>query len=150
MNPTAFLTLAVLCLSQFTSVAEVRLASLFQDGMVLQREMAVPVWGSAKAGEEVTVSFAGQTKSAKADQDGRWRLELESLVGSAEGREMKITGENEIVLKDVLVGEVWVCSGQSNMQMGVGGVPEVKALIPKAKQLADFRSEADGCIQGAG
>ncbi|YCM46737.1 sialate O-acetylesterase [Verrucomicrobiaceae bacterium 227] len=142
MNPTASLasTLAISILlgSQSTALAEVRLAPLFQEGMVLQRDMAVPVWGFAKAEEEVTVTFAGQTKTATADQSGHWNLRLDALTGSAEGREMKITGKNEIVLRNVVVGEVWICAGQSNMQMAVGSVPEIKALIPKAQQLRTF------------
>lgn len=83
--------------------------------MVLQREMKVPVCGTAKVGEGVSVSFAGQVVKTKADESGRWLLRLDPLLGSAEGREMVIVGENRIVLSDVVVGEVWICSGQSNM-----------------------------------
>lgn len=133
-------------LSQLSVLAEVKLASLFQEGMVLQRGMAVPVWGVAEVGEEITVTFGGQKKEAKADQSGHWRVELEGLAGSSDGQEMKVVGENEIVLKDVVVGEVWICSGQSNMQMGVGGVPEVKALIAKSKRLRTFEVKRMGAF----
>ncbi|MDB4142386.1 sialate O-acetylesterase [Akkermansiaceae bacterium] len=138
MNSPSALALSLLLASQSTSLAEVRVGSLFQNGMVLQREMAVPVWGLADAGEEVTVTFADQKKSTKADQNGKWLVRLDALEGSKEGRELKVSGENEMVLKDVVVGEVWICSGQSNMQMGPDGIPEIKALIPKAKQLSTF------------
>jgi len=135
---TSVLALSFLLASQLTTLAEVRLAPLFQTGMVLQREVAVPVWGSASAGEEVAVTFAGKTKGTKADQHGHWQIQLDALAGSAKGREMKINGANELVLEDVVVGEVWICSGQSNMQMGAAGIPEIQALIPKANQLRTF------------
>ncbi|MGI9239243.1 MAG: sialate O-acetylesterase [Verrucomicrobiales bacterium] len=100
--------------------------------------MAVPIWGNASAGEGVTVTFNGQTKRAKADRRGHWQVRLDALVGSNRGQELKVSGENQIVLNDVVVGEVWICSGQSNMQMGAGGIPEIKALLPKANQLRTF------------
>jgi sialate O-acetylesterase len=99
--------------------AAVTLGSLFQDHMVLQQSQAVPVWGTAAAGEEVTVAFAGQTHTATTAADGRWRLALEPLQATATPAEMTITGTNRIVLQDVLVGEVWVCAGQSNMSWGL-------------------------------
>ena len=89
---------------------------LFQDHTVLQREMPVPVWGTAEAGEPVSVSFAGQTKSTHADAGGRWRITLDPLKANATAAEMTIRGKNSaIAVKDVLVGEVWLASGQSNM-----------------------------------
>ena len=91
-----------------------KLAEIFQDGMVLQREKPVAVWGTAEAGERVTVTFAGQSVQATADADGRWLARLAPMAASAEGRELVANGA---VVKDVLVGEVWLCSGQSNMSM---------------------------------
>lgn len=96
--------------------AEVKLASIFGDSMVLQRDLPVPVWGWAEAGEDVTVTFGDQTKKANADADGRWQVKLEALKANAEGRTLRINGSNSIELNDVLVGEVWICSGQSNME----------------------------------
>lgn len=128
----SFFLLLAITLSAF---AEVTPSTMFGDGMVLQREMPVPVWGRATAGETVTVSFAGQAKATKADADGKWRVALDPLDASSAGRAMTIAGKNSVTLQDVLVGEVWVCSGQSNMQMGYGGVPELKALYPKAQKL---------------
>jgi sialate O-acetylesterase len=95
--------------------AEVKLPAIFADHLVLQRGKAVAVWGTADAGEEVSVSFAGQSKTATADKDGAWKVALDKLEASAEGRELKVKGKNEVAFKDVLVGEVWICSGQSNM-----------------------------------
>ncbi len=96
----------------------IEMGAPFHDNMILQREMDVPIWGWSKPGAEVTVEFAGQKVSAKAGADGKWMLKLKPLKASAEEREMLITdssGKKEI-LKGVLVGEVWMCSGQSNMQ----------------------------------
>ena len=95
--------------------ADVSLASLFQDHAVLQRDKPVPVWGWADPGEAVTVTFAGQEVKTVADAAGRWRLDLAPLPASAEPAEMVVVGRNRIVIGDILVGEVWLCSGQSNM-----------------------------------
>lgn len=95
--------------------ADVKLASPFTDHMVLQRDLPVPVWGWADAGEQVTVSFAGQKKSATTGVDGKWRIDLAPLATSAESRDFVVTGKNTLTLHDVLVGEVWLGSGQSNM-----------------------------------
>ncbi len=98
--------------------ANVQPNSLFSDGMVLQQGQGVPVWGSADSGERVTVEFRGQTVSAVADTDGQWMVRLKPLkVGDPSV--MTIRGENTIEIKNVLVGEVWICSGQSNMQWSV-------------------------------
>ncbi|MFZ4764077.1 MAG: sialate O-acetylesterase [Roseimicrobium sp.] len=99
--------------------ADVKLPAVFTDHLVLQRGKPVAVWGTADAAEEITVSFADQSKKATAGKDGSWKASLDKLEASAEPRELKVKGKNEIVLKDVLVGEVWICSGQSNMQWTV-------------------------------
>ena len=108
-----------MCLSLVLAV--VRLASPFTDGAVLQRDMKVPIWGTAAVGEKVTVSFAGQVQSAVAASDGKWRVDLEPLSACCEGRDLTVSSvdqsnnPNSRTIKDVLVGEVWLCSGQSNM-----------------------------------
>jgi len=103
-------------------IAEVKLASPFTPHLVLQRGMPVPVWGTADAGETITVRFAGRTKTATAGAEGGWRVDLDPLDTSAEGRSMTISGSataDPIVLADVLVGEVWLASGQSNMEFSM-------------------------------
>lgn len=90
---------------------------LFQDHMILQRQMPVPVWGAAEPGEEVTVTFAGQTRKVTAGADRKWLVKLDPLEASATPAEMTIVGANRITISDVLVGEVWLASGQSNMTM---------------------------------
>ena len=102
-----------------TTRAEVTLALPFSDRMVLQRDLPVPVWGTADIGEVVTVEFGGQSQSTKADAAGKWSLKLEPLQANAEGRTFTVRGKNAITLSDVLVGEVWFCSGQSNMLVGL-------------------------------
>jgi len=116
--PLLLLTLALLLARAAVAplAADVRSAKLFGDHMVLQREQPVPVWGEAAPGERVTVEFAGQVKSAVADAAGRWRVTLDALAVSAEPRSLVIRGTNTLTFRDVLVGEVWFCSGQSNME----------------------------------
>ncbi len=96
--------------------AELKLHALFTEHVVLQRGMPVPVWGEADAGKQVTVDFAGQKVQGKAAANGRWMAVLKSLPANAEGAVMTVTmGDEKLEVKDVLVGEVWLCSGQSNM-----------------------------------
>lgn len=112
--------LALLCivLCCATALAEVKPAPLFSDHMVLQSKMSVPIWGTAKPGERVTVSFHGQTRSTIAGADGKWLVRLHKLKAGGPF-EMTIAGKNSITVKDVLVGEVWLASGQSNMSFTV-------------------------------
>jgi len=100
-------------------IAAVRMPKIFGNAMVLQREMAVPVWGSAKPGEKVTVSFAGQQKTATADAYGKWMVRLDAMPTSKSPRELIVAGENTVTFQNVLVGEVWLCGGQSNMELRV-------------------------------
>ena len=102
------------------SLADVTLPKVIDSKMVLQRDKEVPIWGWADQGEEVTVQFAGQIKKAMPDASGKWIVKLDPLAASAESRSMTIKGKNEIKLEDVLVGEVWLASGQSNMKLTFG------------------------------
>ena len=100
--------------------ADVKLPAIFGDHMVLQRGAKVPVWGKADAGERVTVKVGVQEKSTTAGEDGKWRIVLDA-VESSEPVEMTVAGKNTVTFKDVLFGEVWVCSGQSNMGFALKG-----------------------------
>ena len=113
------LAVSALLLAHSTGAA-VSPAVVFTDHMVLQRGVPVPVWGRADPGEEITVSFAGQTRSVTTGADGRWSLSLDPLEASATPRVMTVRGRNAVALNDVLVGEVWLCSGQSNMEKNLG------------------------------
>jgi len=105
--------------------AELKLAAVFTDHAVLQRDVAVPVWGWADAGTEVTVEFAGQKKTATADTTGKWMVKLAALKASAEPQTLTVTaGKSSVVLNDILVGEVWIGSGQSNMALMVSGAKD--------------------------
>lgn len=114
------LTLAAVSFGAFPARGDVTLPKILGDHLVLQRDRVVPVWGRATPGEKVTVRFAGQEKSTSTASDGRWNVSLDALVASAVPRELTVTGTNVITLHDVLVGEVWLCSGQSNMEMALG------------------------------
>ena len=106
--------IALLMTAAVATQAEVKLPPVISSHMVLQREMAVPIWGTASPGEKVIVKFRGQQKEATADAEGKWLVKLDPL--KAGGPDTLTV--NGVTLDDVLVGEVWVGSGQSNMQMG--------------------------------
>jgi len=100
--------------------AEIKLPAIFSDHMVLQRGNVAPIWGWAEPGEKVTVQFAGQTKSTTAGKAGKWMMRLDAINDAKVTGELKVIGNNIITVRDVLIGEVWVASGQSNMAMAVG------------------------------
>lgn len=112
--------------------AEVELAPLFRDGAVLQQGVPVPVWGTAEAWESVTVKFKGQVRTTVTDEHGRWQVRLDSLTASTEPAQLVVAGRNTITVGDVLVGEVWLCSGQSNMLFRVNEGRDAKREIAAA------------------
>ncbi|MCA9264202.1 MAG: sialate O-acetylesterase, partial [Planctomycetales bacterium] len=109
------------------ATADVRLPQALSDHMVLQRDQPISVWGWADKDEEVTVTLADKTGKVTAGEDGKWRLKLGALPAGGP-HELKVNGKNEIVLQDILVGEVWVCSGQSNMEW-----PLTRTLHPEVE-----------------
>lgn len=117
--------------AQSFAMAAIQLASPFGDHMVLQRDQPVPVWGTATPGEKVVVSFAGKKESVTADASGHWRVDLAAMPASAESREFIVTGDHGDTQKfaDVLVGEVWLCGGQSNMERQLGLRPGQKPIV---------------------
>ncbi len=111
-----------LTLALFTAgaaYADVVPAPLFTDHGVLQRDKSLPIWGTADVGEKITVTFGDQRREATAGYDGRWIALLDPLPASATGSELTIAGNNTITLRNVVVGDVWLCSGQSNMEWPV-------------------------------
>lgn len=111
---------AFLLLAAMSAGAAVRLPAILSDHMVLQRSAATPVWGWAGAGEPVSVRFGDAAATVRAGADGRWRVALD-LSNSAGTNELSVQGaDNAIVVRDVLVGDVWLASGQSNMQKPLG------------------------------
>ncbi len=127
---------AILLLAGPIQAAELKLAAVFTDHMVLQRDKPVPVWGWADPGEKVTVEFAGQTHATTADAKGKWLVKLTPLSASAESRDLTVRAAGkkaEVKLADVLVGEVWLGSGQSNMAMTVARSRDYEAEKAAAK-----------------
>jgi sialate O-acetylesterase len=117
-------------------MADVTPSALFSDHMVLQSGMSVPVWGKAEPGEKVTVSIQGQTQAATADAAGKWMLRLPNLKAGGP-LEMTISGRNTLTVKDVLIGEVWLGSGQSNMEFTVSKkVARFAGLVNEDEEIA--------------
>ncbi len=120
MNLQLFAISIVLALSAVAPLrAEVKPNSLFSDNAILQRDQGIPVWGTAGEGEEISVDFAGQHESTVA-KDGKWRVQLKAMPANSTPQTMTIRGENTIAIKNILVGDVWVASGQSNMERQLG------------------------------
>lgn len=126
--------------------AEVKTARIFTDHMVLQQQMPIRVWGSAAANEAVTVSFKGQTVTTKADADGRWRAELPAMDADGKPHSLTIKGTNTVTYDDVLLGEVWIAAGQSNMNREThidADHPEIRlfwihgSTVPREHDLGD-------------
>ncbi len=113
------LFLLVVLISSISINAQVTLPKIFADNMVLQRNTLIPVWGTAKANEEIEVRFDKQIKNTKADKNGKWIIRLDNETAGGPYN-LTIKASNTIDIKNVLVGEVWLCSGQSNMEMPVG------------------------------
>jgi sialate O-acetylesterase len=109
------------------------LPNIFATNMVLQRDLPIQVWGTADANSIVTVAFAGQSATAKADSNGKWKLTLKARPANSAPQTMTVTGDGKTVTYDnVVIGEVWVCSGQSNMAFGLKGADNADKAIPAA------------------
>jgi sialate O-acetylesterase len=138
MRCRSIVRIAVCCLvvASWAAVAAaaVKLPAVIGDNMVLQRDRPVPIWGWADKGEDVTVTIAHQTLTTKAGDDGRWKVVLAKLE-TGQPLEMTVKGSSgaAVTLKNILVGEVWVCSGQSNMEMGVSGCRNAQQEIAAAE-----------------
>ena len=129
----AFGLVTLTCFNPSTLMAATKALQMgapFANHAILQREMAVPVWGWAEPGAKITVEFAGQKKQATAGNDGKWMLKLDPLTASAEPATMKVSASvgASTTIENVLVGEIWMASGQSNMQW-LAKVSNVKAIV---------------------
>jgi len=127
--------------------ADVELPSMFSDHAVLQCDIGLPVWGWADPGEKITVVLGDQTKTTTADKDGKWSVELDAMKAGGP-HVINVKGNNEIEVADVLIGEVWLCSGQSNMAMTVGGClnfeqEKAAAKLPKIRMMTVNRTPAE-------
>src|SRR6185437_379946 len=119
---TSALCLAIL-LGPFGSSAQVRLPQLISDNMVLQRDKPINIWGWASPSEKITISFDGHTYKTVAAADSGWQIKLRATKAGGPYT-MDIRGRNHITLKDILIGDVWFCSGQSNMVLNMERVKE--------------------------
>lgn len=162
MNPIHRIILLSLCIalifltSGVTSLraAELKLAGIFTDHAVLQRDAAVPIWGWGDAGAEITVEFAGQKKSVTADAGGKWLVKLDPMPASAVPHDLLVTSSNpkseirNLKCSDILVGEVWLGSGQSNMAMMVEGAKDydnekIASELPNVRMFKEESASAD-------
>jgi sialate O-acetylesterase len=122
--------LLAIIFSCYSLYADVTLPKIFGDNMILQRNRSIPVWGWANANEKITVQFNHQTKKTKADKNGNWMIKLDNE--SAGGPyQLIIKAKNTVTFNNVLVGEVWICSGQSNMEF------TVQSVINADKEIVD-------------
>ncbi|MBC7893072.1 MAG: sialate O-acetylesterase, partial [Sphingobacteriaceae bacterium] len=128
------LPLVALGLTTFQlAFAKVRLPKVFASHMVLQRSKPVPVWGWAEAGEKVTVTFSTQTKTVQTAPDGRWQVKLDPMEAGGPYQLTVRGNTTALTLDDVLLGEVWICSGQSNMEWRLAQVTNAPAEIASAR-----------------
>ena len=113
---------SLLCLALVPCLhADLKLPAVIGDHMVLQQKQSDPIWGWDTPGTKVTVKFAGQSKSAEAGADGRWSVKLDPMPANEKPQTMTIFGSSKKEVQDILIGEVWMCSGQSNMGFTVSG-----------------------------
>ena len=154
-----FILSAVAALATMSAVAQVQLTPLFSDNMVFQQNCQAPVWGKAAPGAEVKVtpSWNNKTYTAVADVEGRWQVKIQTPKGSFKKYTLTISDGEPVVLRNVVVGEVWLASGQSNMEMSferVGTRVASQDGILNAEKYADVRllqvSRATGMVEREG
>jgi sialate O-acetylesterase len=121
--------LVCLAAGSAAAMAEVTLAPLFCDHAILQRNQPVPVWGRAEPGEHLTVTFRGQSVGTTAEADGRWIVYLAPMSAAIEPADLVVTGSSTLTVRDVLVGEVWLASGQSNMNRPLSSLPDAAKVV---------------------
>jgi sialate O-acetylesterase len=134
--PSALLLAGMMWLFNYPAGAELKLPAIFGDNMVLQQQQRVPVWGWAAPGAEVVVTFSGQTKSTHADAAGKWLVKLAKLKASAEPQTLVVESGETNSFTNILVGEVWLCSGQSNMEKPLGPQPGQPPVFNYEAELA--------------
>ena len=146
----------ILTLSVFSSsmcFGELALAPIFTDHMVLQRETSVPIWGTATAGDALTLSFGDQSLTTKSGADGAWKASLKSLKASAQPAVLRVeSGRETVTISDVLVGDVWLCSGQSNMGFKlancIDGKSDAAAATDALLRVNNYRVDWAPCTGG--
>lgn len=134
LRPRIAFTLACAALAGTAppALAALRMPAVFSDHMVLQRDRPLPIWGWAEPGETVSVRLAASEVTATANADGRWRATLPAHAASAVPLTLTVSGDTTLTFSDVLIGEVWLCAGQSNMEMSLGNTEGGPAAIAAA------------------
>ena len=125
-----FVSLLVASSSVPQAQADVKLPKVIGSHMVLQRDRPLPIWGWADPGEEVTVKLDEATATAKADAQGNWKVVLPAVKADGKAHSMTVSGKNKIELDDILIGDVWIGSGQSNMEMGIAACERPRRRSP--------------------
>jgi sialate O-acetylesterase len=136
---TGWATVVIVASSVQTACGQLRLGSTFSDNMVVQRGQEVIVWGEAKPGAEVDVRLGEERRSTAADASGRWRIGLKALGVGGPYAGRVLSGSETIELKNILSGDVWLCAGQSNMQLGVGEDAEAEEMEKEARGMGNLR-----------
>ena len=119
--------------------ATLKLGTPFSDNMVIQRDQEVTVWGEANPGSDVEIQLGDETSFSKADSGGRWKVALKPLPVGGPYSAHIASGAEAISLKDILSGDIWLCAGQSNMQLGVGEDAEADQMQAQARTLTNIR-----------
>jgi sialate O-acetylesterase len=127
------LVTAAIALAAAAARADVKLPAIISDNMCLQAEKALPIWGKADPGEKITVTLGDQSLPTVAGEDGKWKVMLKAIPSGGGPLVMKVAGKNSIEVKNIIVGQVWVASGQSNMEFGFSGAHNAATEGPKAK-----------------
>jgi sialate O-acetylesterase len=127
-----FIAAAAIALAAASVRADVKLPAILSDNMCLQANKSLPIWGKAQPGEQIRVTLGDQKQSTSADKDGNWKVMLHAMPDGAGPLEMKVEGKNTIEVRNIIVGEVWVASGQSNMEFGFNGAHNSATERPKA------------------
>ncbi|HEX9827054.1 MAG TPA: hypothetical protein VGA80_10690, partial [Flavobacteriaceae bacterium] len=157
MNTFKFIFILIFTYQTNLCLAQVRLPKLISDGMVLQRGQILPIWGWASPNENITVFFQNKTFKTKASKTGNWQIELPKMRAGGP-YDIKISGKNDIQVKDILIGDVWLCSGQSNMvhQLDIHDVtyaheiananyPEIRHFkIPTSTSISGEKNDLEG------
>ena len=145
----SLLTLLMLFLAAANlAIADVKLSNIFGDHMVLQQESPIRVFGRADPGEEITVEFAGKSASGRTGADGYFRIELPPMKADGKVHQLSVSGKTSVTISDVQLGEVWICSGQSNMEWSVNASLNAKDEIASANHPQIRLFNVGGHVQG--
>ena len=138
LNLYWFLTTLILLITNvsFSFGSELKVSKIFSNNMVLQRDASIPIWGFSDPNEEITIQFEGQKKTSYADLKGKWRIYIGPFKASCEPKILKVTAKNsQQEIKNVLIGDVWLCTGQSNMTVTFKEVPEEATSVERSSQI---------------